>query len=196
MLQVRKAQTLPASMSHSYPPFVDSDYDRPRSQTPDPTRSSRTPAHSVHSGIYGRVMYQSPDRQMSTSTDRPNLRPIPENHQIQNGFVPNNIYDTLDGRAQQQYYQVQGQSVPHGHHRSMSPPAPRSQPSPGDPVLCRAMSPPPPSTISQDYDQFRAPGGPAPGAPPTAYVAHGVRASTVVSPLRATNLQADGSMCQ
>ncbi|XP_069111141.1 serine/arginine repetitive matrix protein 2-like isoform X4 [Argopecten irradians] len=165
---VRKAQTMPASMAHSYPTYVEMEYERPRSQTPDPVRMSRSQGSS--SGTYGRVMYQSPERQLSL--ERPNLRPIPENHQMQNGYIPNNKvqYDDMDGRGQPIY----------GHLTSS-----RSQPPPGDP-LRRAFSPPPSSAVSQDYDHFRAPGGPAPGAPPQTYVAHGTRASNVSAPQRAT----------
>ncbi|XP_033762854.1 SRC kinase signaling inhibitor 1-like isoform X2 [Pecten maximus] len=165
---VRKAQTMPASMAHSYPTYVEMEYERPRSQTPDPARMSRGQGSS--SGTYGRVMYQSPERQLSL--ERPNLRPIPENHQMHNGYIPNNkvSYDDTDGRNQPIY----------GHLQSS-----RSQPPPGDP-LRRALSPPPTGAISQDYDHFRAPGGPAPGAPPQTYVAHGTRASSVSAPQRAT----------
>ncbi|XP_060086169.1 coiled-coil domain-containing protein CG32809-like [Ylistrum balloti] len=165
---VRKAQTMPASMTHSYPSYVEMEYERPRSQTPDPARMSRSQGSS--SGTYGRVMYQSPERQLSL--ERPNLRPIPENHQMQNGYIPNNkvSYDDSDGRGQPIY----------GHLTSS-----RSQPPPGDP-LRRALSPTPSSAVSQEYDHFRAPGGPAPGAPPQTYVAHGTRASGVSTPQRAT----------
>ncbi|XP_021357323.1 sickle tail protein-like isoform X7 [Mizuhopecten yessoensis] len=166
---VRKAQTMPPSMAHSYPSYVEMEYERPRSQTPDPIRMSKSQGTS--SGTYGRVMYQSPERQLSL--ERPNLRPIPENHQMQNGYIPNSkktSYDDMDGRGQPIYVHLQGC---------------RSQPPPGDP-LRRAFSPPPSSAVSQEYEHFRAPGGPAPGAPPQTYVAHGTRASNVSAPQRAT----------
>ena len=67
----------------------------------------------------------------------------------------------------------------------MSPPAQRNQLPPGDP-LRRALSPPP-TTGKQTYDYLHGPGGSgAPGAPPQTYIAKGVRASTIVSPLRAS----------
>ncbi|KAK3108044.1 hypothetical protein FSP39_000035 [Pinctada imbricata] len=184
--KVRKAQTLPASMVVSYPPFSENEYDVPRSRSKSSERSRSLPRG--HTGPdYGYITYHSPDRSQFAqdvrqgTPDRPNLGPIPENLQIQNGY--GRVYEDHDGRARPGH---QGHHVPHHHHhRSVSPPVHRSQLPPGDP-LRQAISPPP-GSISQGYDHFRASGGiTAPGAPPQTYVAKGVRANTVISPLRAT----------
>jgi hypothetical protein len=53
---------------------------------------------------------------------------------------------------------------------------------------------PPPSTGMQIYEYLHGPGGAgAPGAPPQAYIAKGVRANTMVSPLRASGPPSDAS---
>lgn len=187
--QVRKAQTLPASMSHSYPVYRDpiyaSDYDIYRTPTPDMTRSGP----SRHQSYAHNALYDSPDhvRGDRSTPDRHNLGPIPENLQMQNGYASaGQAYQDHDGRSRPVYRQA----VPHRGqgsgqeqlYRSMSPPVQRSQNLPGDP-LRRALSPPPTSGM-QIYEYLHGSAGP--GAPPQTYVAKGVRANTIVSPLRAS----------
>ncbi|XP_071157969.1 coiled-coil domain-containing protein CG32809-like isoform X4 [Mytilus edulis] len=188
--QVRKAQTLPASMSHSYPVYRDpiyaSDYDIYRSPTPDLTRSA--PSHHPPVNYAHNALYDSPDRIRGdrSTPDRHNLGPIPENIQMQNGYVPvPQTYQDHDGRGRPTYRQQGPQRGPEQHYRSVSPPVQRSQLPPGDP-LRRTMSPTPGSGM-QIYDYLHGPGGAgAPGAPPQTYIAKGVRANTMVSPLRAS----------
>ncbi|KAJ8314383.1 hypothetical protein KUTeg_008944 [Tegillarca granosa] len=184
--QVRKAQTLPqtSNMARSYPPFIEGypiELERPKSHTLD---SARGQPRGHPSATYARIAHQSPDRQLA-SPDR-NLRPIPENLQAQNGYMQGNTYEDYDYPYQPIYAIHNHPGHPSGPLlRSMSPPAQRTQPPPGDPIR-RAMSPPP-SAFSQNYDQFRAPGGPgAPGAPPQTYVAKSTKAATGVHPSRAT----------
>ncbi|XP_052094778.1 coiled-coil domain-containing protein CG32809-like isoform X4 [Mytilus californianus] len=188
--QVRKAQTLPASMSHSYPVYRDpiyaSDYDLYRSPTPDLTRSA--PSHHQPVNYAHNALYDSPDRIRGdrSTPDRHNLGPIPENIQMQNGYVPvPQSYQDHDGRGRPTYRQQGPQRGPEQHYRSVSPPVQRSQLPPGDP-LRRTLSPTP-ATGMQIYDYLHGPGGAgAPGAPPQTYIAKGVRANTMVSPLRAS----------
>lgn len=184
-------------MSHSYPVYRDpiyaSDYDIYRSPTPDLTRSA--PSHHPPVNYAHNALYDSPDRIRGdrNTPDRHNLGPIPENIQMQNGYVPvPQTYQDHDGRGRPTYRQQGPQRGPEQHYRSVSPPAQRSQLPPGDP-LRRTMSPTP-ATGMQIYDYLHGPGGAgAPGAPPQTYIAKGVRANTMVSPLRASGPPPDTS---
>ncbi|XP_052248269.1 uncharacterized protein LOC127856225 isoform X3 [Dreissena polymorpha] len=179
--QVQKAQTLPAYMHQ--PIYMSHDditqspartaYERSRSLTPDPVRT----ASYAQNPIYGR-MGISPERPPPPSQDRigpPDrqigLRPIPENAQMLNGYgVKNGMgYDYTD--------------ISQGSHKqyvrqAMSPPAVSSAPRMD--TGRRAFSPPP---NLQNYDYIQV--VPASQMGPT-YMAKGVRASTMVTPQRAT----------
>ena len=106
--QVRKAQTLPAAMSHSYPVYRDpiyaSDYDIYRSPTPDMARSG-PPRHQPVTYAHN-ALYDSPDHVRNAAQERHNLGPIPENLQMQNGYaaVPQ-AYQDQDGRGRPTYKQ-------------------------------------------------------------------------------------------
>ncbi|KAL4222674.1 Actin interacting protein 3 [Mactra antiquata] len=191
--QVHKAQTLPSHMHH--PVYMSHDditqspartaYERSRSLTPDPIRS----ASYAQNPIYGR-MGISPERppppqDRAGPPDRmQSLRTIPENNFMLNGLRNGGDYygDYADA-----YQRSSGMPSPRLVHRqtyprqAMSPPAVPSVPrvEPGR----RAFSPPP---NLQNYDYIQVvPSSQATHSQGT-FVVKGARASTVVTPQRAT----------
>ncbi|XP_052798223.1 coiled-coil domain-containing protein CG32809-like isoform X3 [Mya arenaria] len=174
--QIHKTQTLPAQMHH--PVYMSHDditqspartaYERSRSLTPDPTRTT----NYAQNPIYGR-MGISPERppppvDRAGPPDRPlGLRSIPENYLMLNGHKNGGPgFEYVDNRA--------------NLRQAMSPPAVSLEPKMEQPGR-RAFSPP---ANLHNYDFIQV--VPVSHGGPT-YMAKGVRASAHVTPQRATS---------